>query len=154
MKKIIVPFAGLLAAAVLMNVCVRAASQNGAAGAMPALYDGQLFTINLKQLSDKAAASLIAHNASINTIYMCDSCPGFISVLDAIQGDGFNPLWEEVQIEFINGTPPRQLLSDDDIAQAKQNHEIQTFDTGELYRCSVIGKPQEPITPPPPPPPV
>ena len=29
-----------------------------------------------------------------------------------------------------------------DIAQAEANHEIQTFDTGELYRCSVIGKPQ------------
>src|SRR3989442_14108454 len=100
MKKIIASLVGLLAAAILINLPLRAGNENGSAGAMPALYDGQLFTINLKQLSDKAAESLIANNASINTIYMCDSCPGFISVLDAIQGDGFNPLWLEVQIEF------------------------------------------------------
>src|SRR5436309_661769 len=108
MKKIITPFIALIAAAVLINLPIRAGNENGSAGAMPALYDGELFTINLKQLSDKSAAEVIANNTSLNTIYMCDSCPGFISVLDAIQADGFNPLWLEVQIEFINGTPPRQ----------------------------------------------
>jgi hypothetical protein len=142
MKKTIASLTVLLAAGLFMNAPVRAGSDNGVAGAMPALYDGQTFLINLKEVSDKAADSLIANNASINTIYECDSCPGFIAVLDAIQGDGFNPLWLEVQIEFINGTPPRQLLSDDDIADAEANHEIQLSDTGEVYRCSVIGKPQ------------
>ena len=42
----------------------------------------------------------------------------FISVLDAIQGDGFNPLWQEVQIAFTAGHQPRQLLSDTEVADA------------------------------------
>jgi hypothetical protein len=39
--------------------------------------------------------------------YMCDACEGalpeggsFVSVIDAIQGDGFHPLWQEVQLTF------------------------------------------------------
>src|SRR5207245_8795733 len=71
-------------------------SLNGRAGAMPALYDGQPLTINFSQLSVNSASALIDHNNSINFIYMSDDgLPGgqpFISVLDAIQGDGFNPL--------------------------------------------------------------
>ena len=141
MKKIIPCFVGLIAAAVLMNVSIRAGSDNGAAGVMPALYDGELFVINLKELSDKAADSIIEQNTSLNTIYMCDSCPGFISVLDAIQGDGFNPLWLEVQIEFTAGHAPHQFASDEEIDDAEQAGEIRLLDTGEVYRCSVIGKP-------------
>src|SRR5262245_11941437 len=97
-----------------------ASSLNGRAGAMPAIYDGQLFTINLMEKPDNAAESLLDHNQSINTIYESDALIGpdntpFIAVLDAIQGDGFNPLWLEVEIEFTAGHPPRQLQSDDDI---------------------------------------
>ncbi len=29
----------------------------------------------------------------------------FIAVLDAIQGDGFNPLWQEVDVIFDSMTP-------------------------------------------------
>src|SRR5262245_7730189 len=76
-----------------------AASENGRAGAMPAYYDGDLFTINFKEEPTGAEEALLAHNGSINVIYMSDNgLPGgepFISVLDAIQGDGFNPLWVE-----------------------------------------------------------
>src|SRR2546428_7159606 len=49
-----------------------AASPNGSAGDMPALYDGQQFTINFKQEPSGAEAALLAHNGSINTIYMSD----------------------------------------------------------------------------------
>jgi hypothetical protein len=65
----------------------------------------------------------------------------FISVLDAIQGDGFNPLWREVQITFNGGFTPRQLFSDTEIlaAAAGSNPEITLTTTDELYRCSVIG---------------
>src|SRR2546429_5691019 len=99
-----------------------AGSMNGSAGDMPALYDGQQFTINFKEEPSSAEQSLLAHNGSINTIYMCDSCAGriaggeFTSVLDAIQGDGFNPLWREVQISFTAGQTPVQLTSDTQIA--------------------------------------
>src|SRR5438445_9254174 len=96
---------------------VSAASNNGAAGQMPAYYDGQLFTINLALLS--SGETLIQQNKSINTIYMCDQCESsgvsFVSVLDAIQGDGFNPLWLEVQIAFNAGHAPHQLTFETDI---------------------------------------
>src|SRR5437879_13787048 len=45
---------------------------------------------------------------------MCDACEGalpggqsFVSVIDAIQGDGFNPLWLEAQITFDTIAPQR-----------------------------------------------
>src|SRR6266849_4643701 len=89
-------------ACVPMILAVRpalAASPNGAGGLMAAYYDGQLFTINFKQEPAGAEQAFQAHNGSINNIYMSDAgLPGgemFVSVLDAIQGDGLNPLWVE-----------------------------------------------------------
>lgn len=70
---------------------------------MPAYYDGKLFTITFKAEPSSAEQSLLLHNHSINTIYMSDATPGFVNVLDAIQGDGFNPLWQEVQVTFRSG---------------------------------------------------
>jgi len=120
-----------------------APNTNGAAGDMPAYYDGKLFTINFKELSPDAEKSAIAHNSAINKIYMSDpGLPGgqmFISVLDAIQGDGFNPLWREFQITFNNGFTPRQLKSDTEVDAAKQSGEITVQPTSEVYRCSVVG---------------
>src|SRR5439155_16484057 len=118
-------------------------SLNGSAGDMPALYDSQLFTINLKQLSDTSATAQLNHNGSVNFIYMSDDgLPGnqpFISVLDAIQGDGFNPLWVEVQIHFTAGHTARQLMSDNEVEDAFANGEITLEVTGEIYRCAVVG---------------
>src|SRR5437868_9659414 len=107
---------------------------------MPAYYDGQLFTINFKQQPDNAASALQAHNGSINVIYMADSVPNFVSVLDAIQGDGFNPLWVEVQITFSPGVIPQQFLSDTEIEDAADAGQITLTNTGEVYRCAVVGK--------------
>ena len=84
-----------------------AGSDNGSAGLMPAFYDGRLFNINFKEQPATGESSLLHHNGSINTIYMCDQCESmgfmFVSVLDSIQGDGFNPLWQEVQVVFLPG---------------------------------------------------
>jgi hypothetical protein len=124
-----------------------AVSDNGSAGTMPAYYDGQLFTINFKELPSGAEAATLAHNGSINTIYQCDACEGlihggmFVSVLDAIQGDGFNPLWQEVQLTFSAGVTPVQLTSDNDILAAAKDGRITLAPTTEVYRCAVIGKP-------------
>jgi len=122
---------------------VLASSANSSAGQMPAYYDDKLFTINFMELPADAEKSELAHNHSINTIYMCDQCESsgfmFISVLDAIQGDGFNPLWQEVQIVFNPGHTPRQLTSDTAIADAAANGEITLNPTTEVYRCSVVG---------------
>src|SRR5690242_16451978 len=90
-------------AVVLGKSALAAGSANGSGGEMPAFYDCQQFTINFKQLVMSAGA-LQKNNGSINTIYMCDQCEAanmmFTSVLDAIQGDGFNPLWVEMQVVF------------------------------------------------------
>ena len=120
-----------------------AASMNGAAGQMPAYYDHQLFTINFKELPAGGERANLLHNSQINFIFvhddpLPDGSP-FISVIDAIQGDGFNPLWVEVEIEFTPGHAPRQLFSDDEIEAALDAGEI-TFSGGdEVYRCSVVG---------------
>jgi len=110
---------------------------------MPAFYDARLFTINFKELPPDAEKSAIAPNAAINKIFMSDpGLPGgqpFISVLDAIQGDGFNPLWREFQITFNDGFTARQLTSDTDVANAAQSGEIAIRATTEVYRCSVVG---------------
>jgi len=120
-----------------------AASLNGAAGAMPAYYDRRLFLINFKELPPTAEQETLLRNGSLNLIYMSDpGLPGgqpFISVLDAIQGDGFNPLWQEIQIGFNAGHTPRQLVRDDDVLAAATSGEITLSSDGELYRCAVVG---------------
>src|ERR1043165_4106837 len=86
-------------------------SENGSAGDMPAYYDHPLFPINFKEPPPGGAQANLQRNRSINFIFMSDAgldggAKPFISVLDAIQGDGFNPLWQEVQVAF---TPPAIL---------------------------------------------
>lgn len=119
-----------------------AGSTTGVGGSMPAYYDHQLFTINFAPLTT-AQATLLAKNGQQNTIYQSDpGLPGgapFISVIDAIPGDGMNPLWAEVQIAFTAGHTPRQLFSDDEIAAAFKSGEITLTPTNEMYRCAVTG---------------
>ena len=120
-------------------------STNGAAGQMPAYYDGQLFTVNMKEMPDNASASLIPNNASINEIYATndlDEEQDFIPVIDAIQGDGFNPLWRQILIVFNAGFTPHQFVSDEQVeaAAAGPNPEIRLEETDEVYRCSVVGR--------------
>ena|SRR5258706_9946607 len=130
----------------ILTLCIalprvaRAASTNGSAGDMPAYYDCNPLTINFKELASNAEIEQLRHNGSINTIYMSDTEINgdmFIAVLDAIQGDGFNPLWQEVDIIF--NTTPFQLCRDDDVAAAVQAGTISLIPTNEVYRCSVVG---------------
>ena len=119
-------------------------STNGAAGQMPAFYDGESFTVNMKEMPETASASLIGQNPSINTIYASndlDEEQEFTPVIDAIQGDGFNPLWRQVLIIFNEGFTPHQFVSDEEIqaAAAGPNPEITLVVTDEVYRCSVVG---------------
>ena len=141
MKKM---FLNLFGAAALALVRAQAGSGNGAASVIPAYYDHQLFNVQFVEFSAKAEASLLQHNGSLNFIYQSDpGLPGgqpFISVIDAIPGDGFNPIWEEVQITFTAGHTPRQLFSDDEIGDALAAGEITLTFTGEVYWCPVVGK--------------
>jgi len=117
-------------------------SPNGSEGDMPAYYDGNLLTINFKELPAGGEDAVLQQNSQINTIYMSDQAVAlgfdFVSVLDAIQGDGFNPLWQEVQITFLT-IPPEQFLSDNDVLAAFAAGEIDLTVTDEVYRCSVVG---------------
>ena len=117
---------------------------NGAAGQMPAFYDGALFTVNMTELPAGAEGSLLANNPSINTIYASndlDQEQVFTPVLDAIQGDGFNPLWHQVLIVFNPGFTPHQFTSDTQVlaAAAGAHPEITLVATDEVYRCAVVG---------------
>jgi hypothetical protein len=120
------------------------ASTNGAAGQMPAFYDGQQVTVNMKEMPADAEAALLANNPSVNTIYASndlDEEQQFLPVIDAIQGDGFNPLWQQVLIVFNAGFTPHQFTSDEQVlaAAAGPNPEITLVVTDEVYRCAVVG---------------
>ncbi len=115
---------------------------NGAATQMPAYYDGELFTVNMKEMPN--SDPLIEHNKSINAIYASndlDEEQDFIPVIDAIQGDGFNPLWQQFLIVFNSGFTPHQFFSDEEVLDAASglNPEITLVETDEVYRCSVVG---------------
>ena len=122
---------------------VRARSANGSASVIPAYYDHNLLNIQFVEFSATAEQTLLKHNASLNFIYQSDpGLPGgepFISVIDAVPGDGFNPIWEEVQITFTAGHTPRQLFSDTEVEDAFNNGEITLDFTGEVYWCPVVG---------------
>jgi hypothetical protein len=116
-------------------------SMNGAAGQMPAFYDCEQFTVNMKEMPEPASAALLAKNPSINKIYATndlDEEQDFFPVLDAIQGDGFNPLWQQILIHFT-GSVPHQFCSDDEVLEAADAGEITLEPTDEMYRCSVVG---------------
>lgn len=117
-------------------------SVNGAGGQMPAFYDGEQFTINTLEVSD-VSGDHIVQNKSHNEIFVTndlDDPQDFDPVLDAIQGDGFNPLWEQIKIVFNPGTTPHQFVSDTEVEDAAAAGDITLTDTGEMYRCSVVGK--------------
>jgi hypothetical protein len=113
---------------------------NGAATQMPAYYDDRLFTVNMFEVPGEAA--ILEHNKSANEIYASndlDEEQEFIPVLDAIQGDGFNPLWHQNLYSFNAGFTPHQFVSDDEVLAAAAAGEITLVPTDEVYRCSVVG---------------
>ena len=91
-----------------------------------------------------ASEALLENNPSINTIYASndlDEEQDFLSVIDAIQGEGFNPLWHQVLIVFNQGFAPHQFVSEDQVlaAAAGAHPEITLVSTDEVYRCSIVG---------------
>lgn len=119
-------------------------STNGAAGQMPAFYEDDLFTVNMFEVP-AAEGSLLDNNPSINTIYASndlDEEQDFVPVIDAIQGEGFNPLWQQVLIVFNEGSAPHQFTSEAQVlaAAAGPDPEITLVETDEVYRCSVVGR--------------
>jgi len=116
-----------------------AGSPNGSASQRPVFYDGGQVTVNMFEVP---ASALLDSNRSINTIYATDDLDeeqDFLSVIDAIQGDGFNPLWHQVLIAFNPGFTPHQFFSDEEVLAAATAGEITLDSTDEVYRCSIVG---------------
>ena len=130
-----------LALGLICAVALPAAGNgNGAATQMPAFYDGESFTVNMKEMPQEGPEK----NPNLNTIYVSndlDEEQDFVPVIDAIQGDGFNPLWMQVLIVFNPGFAPHQFVSDEEVLDAASgaNPEITLVETDEVYRCSVVG---------------
>ncbi len=133
---------GGLLVALTGGAALAAGSPNGSSSQRPVFYDGKLVTVNMFEVP--ASDPLLANNAAVNTIYASndlDEEQDFNSVIDAIQGDGFNPLWHQVLIVFNPGFTPHQFFSDDEVlkAAAGPNPEITLVSTDEVYRCSIVG---------------
>jgi hypothetical protein len=116
---------------------------DGASRHIPAYYDGELFTINIMEVPNSDA--LTGHNRILNEIYVSndlDEEQEFNPVIDAIQGDGFNPLWRQIFIVFNPGFTPHQFFSDEEVdaAAAGANPEIHLVESDEVYICAVVGK--------------
>jgi hypothetical protein len=117
-------------------------SPNGAASQRPVFYEGKQVTVNMFEVP--SSETLLDHNKSTNTIYASndlDDEQDFLSVIDAIQGEGFNPLWHQVLIVFNTGVTPHQFTSEDEVlaAAAGARPEITLVSTDEVYRCSIVG---------------
>jgi hypothetical protein len=116
-------------------------SPNGAASQRPVFYEGSQVTVNMFEVP--SSETLLDHNRSTNTIYASndlDDEQDFLSVIDAIQGEGMNPLWHQVLIVFNQGFTPHQFDSEDDVlaAAAGADPEITLVPTDEVYRCSIV----------------
>jgi hypothetical protein len=134
---------GLLCAiSVRPGVARAAGSENGAAGQIPAFYEGQLLTINDKELPLKAEHRIIARGQHTNEIYATndlDDEQDFAPVIDALPGESsFNPLWRQILIHFNRGITPHQLVSADEVEEAALDGDITLEETDEIYRCSVV----------------
>ena len=116
-------------------------SPNGAASQRPVFYEGREVTVNMFEVP--SSETLLDHNKSTNTIYASndlDDEQDFLSVIDAIQGEGMNPLWHQVLIVFNDGFTPRQFTSEDEVLAAASgpDPEITLVPTDEVYRCSIV----------------
>jgi hypothetical protein len=137
-----IPFTLPSSGAAAVSSVASAGNTKGAAGEIPAFFNGKSVTINVKQLSDTAAASIIAHNKNLNIIYVTndlDEKQDFTPVINAVPGQGFNALWLQVQISFNPGVTPHQFTSEADILAAAKAGQITLVNTGEVYRDSVVG---------------
>jgi hypothetical protein len=107
---------------------------------MDVYHDGDIYTVNMYELSEKAAESIIEHGNADEIYTTCDldeECD-LLPIIDSVPGDGYNPLWQEIEIEF--NVTPYQLTSEEEIDAAVEAGDITLIETDEVYRCAVIGK--------------
>lgn len=114
----------------------RTTASAGAVRATPAFFDGHLVTISIIPLSPTASAQVLAKNKNVNKIF---EAPGFIPVIDEIQGPGFNPLWQVVDIAFNAGHPAHQFTSAGAILAAQTAGEVSLTFTNIVVTVPVTG---------------
>jgi hypothetical protein len=136
--------AGLVFIALSAGGARSAGNTNGAAGQMPAFYEGRQVTVNMFEVP-AADGSVLDRNPNVNTIYASndlDDEQDFFPVIDAIQGEGFNPLWHQVLYVFNQGSTPHQFTSEAQVlaAAAGPHPQITLVPTDEVYRCSIVGR--------------
>jgi hypothetical protein len=102
---------------------------------VPCFFNNQLVSIFIIPLSPNAAAQELLHNKNLNTIF---EAVGFTPVIDEIQGPGFNPLWQVVNITFNRGVAPHQFTSAADILAAPSSEITLTF-TNMVDTVPVVG---------------
>jgi hypothetical protein len=140
----VISFAALLLVGLTGSGALAAqGNPNGAAGQRPVFYEGRLVTVNMFEVP-ATEGSLLDNNPGINTIYATndlDEEQDLVSVIDAIPGEAFNPLWHQVLIVFNQGSAPHQFTSEAQVlaAAAGAHPEITLVSTDEVYRCSVVG---------------
>jgi hypothetical protein len=140
----VISFAGLLLVGLTGGAALAAKGDaNGAGTQRPVFYEGRLVTVNMFEVP-AAEGSLLDSNPGINTIYASndlDDEQDFNSVIDAVPGDAFNPLWHQVLIVFNPGSTPHQFTSEAQVLAAASgvDPEITLVSTDEVYRCSVVG---------------
>ena len=118
----------------------------GASTQMPAFFNGMQVTVNMKEQPAGAETALLANNKNVNQIYAqadLDQMQPFPPVINAIQGNGFNPLWHQNLITFNPGFMAHAFTSEADVLAAAKAGEITLNTTGtEVYRCAVVGQPK------------
>jgi hypothetical protein len=110
---------------------------------MEVYFNDEEYNVNMFELPEKAAEKVLNSNQKVGEIYTycdldeeCDWDP----IVDSVPGQNYNPLWQEIEIEFAEGVEPYQFTSDEAIEEAAEAGEITLTETDEVYRCAVIGK--------------
>jgi hypothetical protein len=118
----------------------------GSSTDIPAVFNGQPVTVNMLELPNGGENAVLANNPSVNTIYagkdLDIKAQPFPPVINAIQGAGFNPHWQQVLISFPQGVTPHGFASEADVLAAAKAGQITLTVTAEVYRCSVVSGPK------------
>ena len=97
------------------------------------------------ELPNGGENAVLVNNPSVNTIFAqadLDQAQPFPPVINALQGAGFNPHWQQVLISFNTGVTPHGFTSEADVLAAAKAGQITLTVTAEVYRCSVVGGPK------------
>ena len=126
------------------------ASGNGSGTDMPAYYDCEVHTVNFKPVKLDPNT-----HPQVNNIYVFPKCTGYLMVIDQITGgentnpppkNGFNPLWQLVNVTFNNGICPSSQFDSGFCTDAliTTSPDVTLTPTGMTFRCSVVGPTKSP----------